>query len=183
MALTNSLTQWGAVSKTLHWLIVVLVIVQYTLAEAVEDMSGYGKLVTLARHKSIGLTILGLAILRLLWRWMNPTPELPAGMKPWERWAAKLSHFLLYALLFAMPLAGWALSSASNFPVRWFGLVTLPDFVPADKELQHLFHELHEGLFKVLVTLAVVHVAAALRHHFVNKDNVLKRMLPFVRVP
>ena len=183
MALTNSLTKWGAVSKTLHWLIVVLIIVQYTLAEAAEDMDGYRELITLARHKSIGLTIFGLAILRLLWRWLNPTPELPAGMKPWERWAARISHFLLYLLLFAIPLAGWAMTSASNFPVRWFGLVTLPDFVPVDKGLQDLFHDVHEGLFKILVVLALVHIAAALKHHFVDKDDVLKRMLPFGRVP
>jgi cytochrome b561 len=183
MALTNTLTKWGAVSKTLHWLIVVLIIVQYTLAEAADDLTGYGKLVTLSRHKSLGLTILGLAILRLLWRWVNPTPELPAGMKPWERWAAKLSHFGLYTLLFAIPVAGWMLSSASNFPVSWFGLVRLPDLVPADKGLQELFHDVHEGLFKILVALAVVHIAAALKHHFWKKDDVLKRMLPFGRVP
>jgi len=183
MQVKNSSTQWGVVSKTLHWVIVVLIIVQYTLAEVADDLPlGLQKLTVLARHKSIGITILGLAILRLLWRWTNPTPELPNTLKPYERVLAKFTHFTLYVLLFAMPITGWLMSSAANFPVSWFGWFTLPDFVAPDKGLQELLHEVHENLFRVLVTLAVLHVAAALKHHFWLKDNVLKRMLPFGRV-
>lgn len=183
MQIRNSLRQWGAVTKTLHWVIVVLIIVQYTLAELAEDLPlGLQKFTTLARHKSIGLTIFGLVVIRLLWRWANPTPPLPDTLKRWERGLAHASHFTLYALLFAMPITGWLMSSAANFPVSWFNVFTLPDLVAPDRELQHTLHEVHENLFRFLVAVAVLHVAAALKHHFVLKDDVLKRMLPFGRV-
>ncbi len=183
MQIGNSRSQWGVVSKTLHWIIVVLIIVQYTLAQVAEDLPlGLQKLQVLARHKSVGLTILGMAILRLLWRWANPTPELPGTLKPWEKKVATLTHFALYLLLFAMPVTGWLMSSAANFPVSWFGVLTLPDLVEPSRDLQRTLHEVHETLFKFLVALAVLHVAAALKHHFVLKDDVLRRMVPFMRV-
>lgn len=184
MQLQNSLTRWGAVSKFFHWTIVVLIIVQYTLAEIAEDLPlGLQKFKTLALHKSFGLTILTLAVVRLLWRGMNPTPELPNTLKPYERVLARFNHFALYLLLFAQPITGWMMSSAANFPVSYFGWFTLPNLVAPDKGLQELLHEVHENLFRVLVALAVLHVAAALKHHFWLKDSVLKRMLPFGSVP
>src|SRR5262245_41999472 len=107
MDLRNTLTGWGTISKTFHWVIVALIIVQYTLAEIEHDMPlGLEKFRTLALHKSIGITILGLAVLRLLWRWMNPVPELPNTLKPYERFLAHATHFLLYVLLFAQPITG-----------------------------------------------------------------------------
>lgn len=183
MQIGNSRVQWGFVSKTFHWIIVVLIIVQYTLAQVAEDLPlGLQKFTTLARHKSIGLTILGLAILRLLWRWANPTPELPGTLKPWEKKLATTTHFAMYLLLFAMPVTGWLMSSAANFPVSWFGVFTLPDLLAPDRGLQETLHDVHETLFKFLVTLAVLHVAAALKHHFWLKDDVLRRMVPFMSV-
>jgi len=183
MQLGNSSVRWGVVSKTFHWVIVVLIIVQYTLAQVAEDLPlGLQKFTTLARHKSIGLTIFGLAILRLLWRWANATPELPDTLKPWEKGIAKTTHFALYLLLFAMPVTGWLMSSAANFPVSWFGFFTLPDLVAPDRGLQETLHDVHETLFRILVALAVLHVAAALKHHFWLKDDVLSRMVPFMRV-
>lgn len=182
MQLQNTLTGWGTISKTFHWLIVGLIIVQYTLAEIAEDLPlGLEKFRTLALHKSFGITILTLAVLRLAWRWMNPTPELPNTLKPYERVLARFTHFALYLLLFAQPITGWMMSSAANFPVSYFGWFTLPNLLAPDKELQHLLHEVHENLFRILVALAVLHVAAALKHHFWLKDDVLKRMLPFGR--
>lgn len=183
MQIGNSVRQWGVVTKTLHWVIVVLIIVQYTLAEVADDLPlGLQKFTTLARHKSIGLTIFGLAVIRLLWRWTQATPLLPDTLKPWEKALATSTHFALYLLLFVMPITGWLMSSAANFPVSWFGVFTLPDLVAPNRDLQDLLHEVHENLFRVLVALAVLHAAAALKHHFWLKDDVLKRMLPFGRV-
>jgi len=183
MQLKNDRRRWGVVSKTFHWIIVLLIIVQYAIAQRAEGLPlGLQKLQTLAWHKSFGITILALAVLRVLWRWMNPTPDLPNTLKPYERVLAKMTHFGLYALIFLIPLSGWAMSSAANFPVSWFGLATLPDFVTPSKELQHTFHDVHEALFGWLVGIAALHVVAALKHHFWLKDTVLKRMLPFGRV-
>lgn len=181
MPVLNSATAWGAVSKTFHWLIVLLIIVQFTLAKIADDLPlGPQKFELLKWHKSFGITILGLAILRLLWRWMNPaTPVLPDTLKPWERVLARATHAALYVLLFLQPLTGWMLSTASNFPVRYFGLFTLPALVGPDKELAHLLEDVHETLAIVLVCVALLHVAGALKHHFWLKDDVLIRMLPF----
>lgn len=179
MALRNTTTRWGAGAQFLHWLIVVLIIVQFVIAEIADGLPlGPDKVATLARHKSVGITILALALLRLLWRAVNPTPVLPTGTRPWEHAVARGTHAMLYLLLFAMPLSGWMMSSARNFPVSWFGLVQLPDLVRPSKPTFELMHETHEVLFAVLVAVVILHVLAALKHHFVLKNDVLRRMLP-----
>jgi cytochrome b561 len=160
----------------------VLLIVQVTLASIADDLPlGMKKLAMLARHKSVGITILGLAIVRLLWRWLNPTPSLPDTLKPYERTLASLTHAALYILLFAMPLSGWMMSSARGFPVSWFGFIQLPDLVPKNKPLYDAMLETHETLAWALFTIVALHVLAALKHHFMLKDNVLRRMLPFTK--
>lgn len=181
--LRNTSERWGAVAKGLHWIVVLLVIGQFVLASIAEDLPlGMEKLATLARHKSVGVTILLLALLRVLWRLLNPTPALPSASRPWERALARGVHVGLYAALFLMPLSGWMMSSARNFPVSWFGVLTLPDLVGADPRTYDLMHDTHELLATLLVVLAVAHVAGALRHHFLRKDDVLRRMLPFVKL-
>jgi cytochrome b561 len=180
MTFRNTTRAWGALSKSLHWLIVLLIIVQWLIAERADDMpNGLAKLQTLAWHKSIGITVLMLAILRLVWRWLNPVPSLEGLAKPWERLLAHLSHVLLYGLIFAMPLTGWMMSSARNFPVSWFKLFQLPDLVAPDVETFHRMQDLHHLLFKVLLGVAVLHVLGAAKHHFIDRNDVLKRMLPF----
>jgi cytochrome b561 len=180
MALRNTPHRWGVVAQLLHWTIVVLIIVQFTLAELADDLpAGLKKLTLLARHKSVGITILMLAALRLAWRWTNPTPQLPDTLKPHERALARFTHFMLYALLFAQPLSGWMMSSARGFPVSWFGYFQLPDLVPKSKPLYDALITTHHTLAWVLVAVVVLHVAGALKHHFVLRDNVLRRMLPF----
>jgi cytochrome b561 len=179
MAIRNTTRRWGAVAQLLHWLIVALVITQFTLATLFDDLpAGARKLTLLARHKSVGITILMLAVLRLAWRWTNTTPPLPDTLKPWERSLARLTHALLYLLLFAVPLAGWMMSSARGFPVSWFGLFTLPDLVPKNKALYEVLVTTHGALAWTLGVVAIVHMLAALKHHFVLKDDVLRRMLP-----
>jgi cytochrome b561 len=187
MTIRNTTVRWGHVSQFLHWLIVVLLIVQVALAIRADYLPLPRKIGVLAWHKSVGITILALAVLRLLWRWVNPTPLLPGTLKPYERVLASLTHATLYILLFVMPLSGWMMSSARGFPVSWFGFfprswfgsVQLPDLVPKNKPLYDFMLTTHEALQWVLYTIVFLHVAAALKHHFLLKDNVLRRMLPF----
>ena len=183
MSIRNTPTRWGHIAQFLHWLIVVLIIIQVILASIAEDLPiGPKKIEVYAWHKSVGITVLCLAILRLLWRWANPTPELPSTLKPYERMLAKVTHFGLYLFLFAQPLTGWMMTSARGFPVSWFGFFQLPDLVPKDKTLYDVFLGTHQALQWVLYTVVALHVLAALKHHFMLKDNVLKRMLPFTKV-
>ena len=179
MAIKNSTRRWGAVSQLLHWLIALLIIVQFTLALLADDLpNGMKKLVLLSRHKSVGITILVLVFLRLGWRWSNATPLLPTNLKPYERMLARATHLLLYVLLFAVPLTGWTMSSARGFPVSWFGFFQLPDLVPKNSQLYEVLVTTHETLAWTLAAIVALHVGAALKHHFVLKDDVLRRMLP-----
>lgn len=179
MPARNTAVRYGFVAQGLHWLIVALLIVQVTLGKVAEDLPlGLDKLVMMARHKSVGITILGLAVIRLAWRLIDRPPP-PPPMPRWQRGAARLTHAAFYVLLFALPVTGWLMSSASNFPVSWFGLVQLPDLVAPDDGLEHRLEDIHETLVKVLVALAVLHVAAALKHQFVDRDGLLLRMLPW----
>jgi cytochrome b561 len=184
MAVRNTIYRWGAVSQLLHWLIVVLIVVQVTLGTWAADLpTGSKKLGLLARHKSVGITILMLVALRLLWRWANPTPALPPTLKTWEQTVARVTHVLLYLLLFAQPLSGWMMSSARGFPVSWFGFFQLPDLVPKSKPLYDALLTTHGLLAWVLYAVVALHVAAALKHHFMLRDDVLRRMLPFTSTP
>jgi cytochrome b561 len=182
MTLRNTPHRWGVVSQFLHWLIVALVIVQVILANIAEDLPiGMKKLAMFARHKSVGLTIFALVVLRLLWRWGNTRPLLPTTLKPYERVLATLTHAGLYIVLFAMPLTGWMMTSARGFPVSWFGFFQLPDFVPKSDALFNAMKETHDTLALILFAIVFLHVAAALKHHFIMKDDVLRRMLPFTK--
>jgi cytochrome b561 len=184
MAVKNSPRRWGPIAQLLHWGVVALIGVQVTLALMADELPlGMKKLAMLARHKSFGITILGLAVIRLLWRWANPTPPLPNGLKPHERVLARFTHAALYVLLFAMPLSGWMMSSARGFPVSWFGLIQLPDLVPKSKPLYDGLLRTHDMLALALGAVVFLHIAAALKHHFVLKDDVLRRMLPFTKTP
>ncbi|HEX6638821.1 MAG TPA: cytochrome b [Steroidobacteraceae bacterium] len=180
MTIRNTTRSWGAISKTLHWLIVLLIINQWVIAQRAEAVTDLGdKIFVLGMHKSFGMTIFALAIIRLVWRWLNPVPTLDGVTRSWERVLAHISHLLLYGLIFAMPLTGWLMSSARNFPVSWFGVFQLPDLVAPDKPLYERMNDLHHTLFAVLVCVALLHVAGALKHHFLDRNDVLKRMLPF----
>ena len=178
----NTAQRWGAVSQAFHWVIVVMILAQYALTSITEDLpAGVAKLGTLAQHKSVGITILALAVLRLVWRRLNkPSPPLPADLKRYERFLAHLTHHGLYFLLLALPLSGWMMSSAKHYPVSWFGLGRpLPDLVPANETLFGVLKETHELLSTALIAVAALHALAALHHHFVRKDSILRRMLPF----
>jgi cytochrome b561 len=175
-------TRYGVVAQTFHWLIAALIVTQFTLAYLADDLPlGIHKLALLARHKSFGMTVLMLAILRLLWRLKNPPPSLPPGMTPLERSLARATHIAFYVLLFAMPLTGWLMSSAKNYSVSWFGVFTWPNLIAKNETAFNLLRSTHHLLSYALFAIAVLHVLAAFKHHFWNKDSVLLRMLPFVK--
>ena len=183
MQLRNTTVRWGSVAQFLHWLIVALILTQVILAAAAGELHGMAKLAMLARHKSVGITILMLAVVRLAWRLVNPTPPLPSALKPYERLLARFTHAALYVLIFAMPITGWIMSSARGFPVSWFSLFQLPDLVPKNRPLYEAMLQTHATLALILGAVASLHLLAALKHHFVLKDTVLRRMLPFSKIP
>jgi cytochrome b561 len=143
---------------------------------------GIQKLKLYALHKSIGLTLLGLAVLRLGWRATERRPETPP-MPAWQRRGAAVTHGLLYALMFAVPITGWLFNSAAGFPLQWFGLANLPALGPADPSLKAIAHHLHVGGVWLLVVLAAIHAVAAIKHHFVDRDRTLALMVPWLRPP
>jgi cytochrome b561 len=175
-------TRYTAVAQWLHWIIAALIVTQFALAWSADDLPlGAHKLALLARHKSFGMTILMLAIVRLSWRFANPAPQLPDRMTPAERLLARATHIAFYVLLFAMPVTGWLMSSAKNYSVSWFGLFTWPNLIGKDEAAFEALKTTHDYLSDVLLAIAILHVLAALKHHFWNKDDVLLRMLPFTR--
>jgi cytochrome b561 len=139
---------------------------------------GIRKLKFLAEHKSFGMTVLMLAVIRLLWRMKNPPPPLPVEVHRGEHLLARLAHVSLYALLFAMPLSGWLMSSAKSYSVSWFGVFTWPNLIGPSEAAFGVLRSLHHVLSSLLIAIASLHVLAALKHHFWHKDDVLVRMLP-----
>ena len=179
MQIKNSNLRYGAVAQLLHWSIVVLIVVQFVLANQAEDaQSLLHKAKILTTHKNYGMTVFMLAAVRLGWRWMNPVPAVPETMKGWLRAVASITHWALYALILLTPLAGLLMSSAKNYSVSYFGLFTWPNLVAPNETLFQALKETHEILAFTMLNLALLHAAAALKHHFFDKDNVLRRMLP-----
>jgi cytochrome b561 len=178
--LRNTVTGWGSVAKGLHWAVAALVLGQIALGWwAVSLPLSPRKLDLFVWHKSVGMLILTLMGVRLAWRLANPAPALPASAPSWERLAARVVHALLYALLVAMSLSGWVVSSAANVPFRIFWLIPLPRLVGPSREVAELFADVHLLLLVALSLLLLLHVAAAIRHHVVLRDDVLTRMLPW----
>ncbi len=188
--LANSEKRYGAVAMTLHWLIAAMIIGMLVLGKYMADLPGNdpNRFDLIQLHKSIGITILTLSVLRVLWRLVNKVPPLPAQMPAWERFAAHASHLLLYVLIIAIPLSGWAMVSASplGIPTIWFGVVQIPHLPGLQGfEDQHAaestFKATHEWLGNLMIALLLIHVGAALKHNFWDRDDVLVRMLPFTK--
>jgi len=171
MQLRNTTARWGSLAQLLHWLIVVLVIAQVALASLAADLP-------LGLKKPVGITILALVLARLAWRSFNPTPALPSTLRPYEKVLAHGTHAALYVLLILLPLSGWIMSSARNFAVSWFNLLQLPNLVAPNQRLYQAMISTHHVLAWILGGIVTLHVLAALKHHFVLKDDVLRRMLP-----
>jgi len=181
MPLRNTAENYGSLAKFLHWTIVLLIIVQFCLAEAADDLpEGLAKLQLLTRHKSVGMLVLLLALARIAWKLLSQGRPAPLGEAAIRK-AAAAGHGLLYLLLLLQPLSGWAMSSAANYPVTFFGWFQFPSLLAPNHDLHERLADVHAALFYVLVTVAALHVAVALYHHFYLKDAILRRMLPFGR--
>ena len=182
MSLRSNDRQWGSIAKFFHWVIALAILGNGTFGLLMDlAHSPMQKINWLALHKSIGLTVLALVLLRVLWRWGDGHPrEQPAPR--WQQWAARAVHGVLYVLIVALPLSGWWFNSVTGKPLQWFKLFNLPALVAKNDELRGFAHAMHEYLFWFLLLVLVAHVGAALKHHLADNDNVLRRMLPFVRL-
>ncbi len=162
-----------------HWAMVVLIVCGFALGWYMSDLRlSPTKLKLFSYHKWIGITVLGLAVARLLWRLFHEPPPLPDHMPPGQRRLAHAVHWLLYVLFFATPLLGWASSSAAGFPVVYLGVVPLPDFVAPDKALAGTLEDVHAFLAWTLATGVALHVAAAIKHGLERPRGYLRRMTP-----
>ena len=178
--LKNTRQAWGAVAKSLHWIVALLIIGELVLGTIVEDLKvSPQKFELFVWHKSIGVTILLLVVIRIVWRITNPTPTLPDRTPTWEKRLAHAGHGLLYLLMLAVPLTGWWVSDTSRIPFRIFWSVPTPDLLAPDRDISALAADVHGILTKLLLAVIVLHIVAALRHHLVLRDNTLTRMLPF----
>lgn len=163
----------------LHWLLALALVGSFGVGLYMTNLPfSPARLKLYNWHKWAGVTILTLSAIRLLWRLTHRPPPAPA-MPAWQARASKAVHGLLYGLFFAVPLAGWAYSSAAGFPVVVFGVLPLPDWVAPNRELAEALKPLHANLAWALALLALLHVLAALKHHFIDRDDLLTRMRPF----
>jgi cytochrome b561 len=165
----------------LHWFIALLITAGFTLGATMTDLHmSPRKLKLYSYHKWIGITVLGLVLIRLLWRVTHPAPP-DEPMPRWQRIAAHVTHWLLYLLMIATPIVGWLYSSASGYPVVYLKLWQLPDLVAKNKKLADVLVQVHGLLAWTLFYVVLLHVAAALKHHFFDRDATLKRMLAWQR--
>jgi len=188
----TSQSRYNAVAMSLHWLIAVLLITNIGIAWYFNTLPRAASIGPVQLHKSIGITVLLLSVLRLAWRFISPPPPLPASVTGWERVAANTAYTLFYVVMIGMPLSGWAMSSASPlihvFPITLYHLVPWPAIGPLTtlphaqmKQAHDIFEATHGLLAKLAYVLIVLHVLAALRHQFIKRDEVVSRMIPFVR--
>ena len=193
MAVRNSAARYGSVAIFLHWTIALFLITNICLGLYLPDPHGAGAsadpnlFAEWQVHKSIGLTVLVLSVLRVLWRLVNPVPPLPAAMNASLKFLARATQFLLYVLIVAIPLSGWIMASASRIEVSTpyfflFAWPNLPFFNALAPHARHEAHEQWETIHVVLawsaIVLVPIHVAGALYHHFIRRDRVMKQMLP-----
>lgn len=176
--LKQSTKRYTKTAIILHWsiaLLLVLVIGLAYLLDAFPDESQQFATV-IGLHKSIGITILALSLLRLAWRFLNKPPQLPASTPAWQRWAAHAMMFLIYALTIATPLLGWAMSSADGHATSFFGMFNLPNLLGENENIAEQLEELHELFANVIIGLAGLHVLAALKHQFIDQDSLMDRI-------
>jgi cytochrome b561 len=185
-------TRYSAGAILLHWIIALMILTNIGLAWYFNTLHGSAKIEPVQLHKSIGITVLVLSSLRLAWRLAVPTPKLPDAMHGWEKWLAQTVHALFYVVMLGMPLTGWAFTSASPlihvFPIVLYHLIPWPTLTPLAnlphdqmKAAHDLFLTGHGLLADLAYGLIVLHVAGALKHQFINNDDVVARMIPFLR--
>ena len=176
MRLNNTENQYGIMAILLHWIMAILIIALLVLGlYMVKVPISLEKLKLYGWHKEYGILVLLLVGLRLLWRLTNQTPRL--SLPWWEKLAARTVHWTFYVLMFAMPITGWLITSAAALPVSFFGYIVLPDLISPNAATMKLFQIIHQWLGYGLIVVIVLHASAALKHHFINKDDILRRML------
>lgn len=176
MHIKNTENRYGLIAIGLHWIIAVLIIGMLWLGLYMTGLPiSFNKLKFYGWHKEIGILILMLAAVRIIWREMNKTPRLSLPL--WEVLAARTVHWAFYGFMFAMPITGWLMSSAAGLPVSFFGLFVLPDLIAPDPLWMKKLGEIHEWLGYGLIATIILHTAAALKHHFINKDDILRRII------
>ena len=178
--LKSASNHWGSLAKFFHWTIVLLILAQGTIGLIMVELPKTPRIIPVfTLHKSLGLTILALAVLRLTWRAFDPRPAEPADVPHLQVQLARWGHALLYALLFAVPLTGWWFDSLSGLrPLYFFGLFEVPHLVAPNKALKDFASLAHETLFWLLITVATGHAVIALVHQFTRRNNILGRMWP-----
>lgn len=166
----------------LHWLIAALIVLNFVLAWSAEGQPRPVRMEIMGHHKAVGLTILALTVLRIGWRlWRKPPPLLPT-LRSWEAALARLTHGAFYLLMLAIPLAGWGIVSPSGKPTSLWGLLNVPALpVSAEKASRDFFHGAHEVGATLMLALLVLHVLAVVKHHRIDKDGTLRRMVPFLK--
>jgi len=173
---------YTSVAIGLHWLIAFAMIGSFSVGLYMVDLPlSPQKLKIYSWHKWAGVTIFLCVVLRLGWRLLHRPPELPAGVPAWQRSLAAATHVLLYLLMIVVPLSGWLMSSAKGFQTVWFGVLPLPDLLTKNAELGDLLQQMHKLLNYSMAALVFAHLGAALKHHFIDRDDILARMLPFLR--
>jgi len=177
--LKNTNNEYGYLAILLHWIMALLIITMLILGLYMVSLPiGLEKLKLYGWHKALGVLILGLVIVRILWRFSNITPSLTPLLPLWEAIAARCTHWIFYLLMLTLPLSGWMMSSASGLPVSFFGLFVLPNIVSPNEAHRILFQEIHHWLGYTIIAFICLHIAAALKHHFIDKDDIMRRMLP-----
>lgn len=180
--ISTSPTEFTRTAIGLHWIAALLIVGNLTFGFYLVDLPlTPAKLRYFSWHKWAGVTIFLLSAARLLWRLAHRAPALPLSMPAWQRTGANASHHFLYLLFFAAPLTGWLFSSAAGFQTVYFGIIPLPDLVSKNKELADFLRLAHHLINYTLAALVVLHVAAAIKHHVLDRDDVLARMLPFLK--
>jgi cytochrome b561 len=171
-------TRYTTAAIALHWLLALAILGTFGFGLYMTELPfSPARVKQYNWHKWAGICILTLSAVRLLWRLAHkPPPDV--AMPAWQQRAAHATHMLMYLLFFAIPLVGWAYSSAAGFPVVVFGVIPLPDFVPVDKALADAIKPFHKGLAFALAALVLLHVAAAVKHQFIDRDGLIGRMLP-----
>jgi cytochrome b561 len=171
--------RYNRLSIVFHWLVAILIIAAFALGSVMTDMRiSPSKLQYYSWHKWLGVTVLGFVALRLLTRLLSGAPAYPASMKGWEKQLASATHVFLYLLMFAVPLSGYFYTLAAGYPVVYLGLYELPSLIAPNPELKPLLKDLHEALTTAILVVVALHLAAALKHHFIDKDGIFQRMLP-----
>jgi cytochrome b561 len=179
MLFRNTENRYGLIAITLHWVMAVIVIGLICLGLYMVRLPiSLEKLKLFGWHKEYGILVLMLVLLRFCWRFWSIQPKLPPYIARLQQFAAHAVHYLLYALMIAMPLTGWMTSSAAGLQVSFFGLFLMPDLVAPDENLRILLASIHEWLGYALIAVICMHAGAALQHHFYHKDDILRRMLP-----